>query len=483
MKSILLSDDSKKKIEIFLEMNNLEDGKYSISTIINLLRFSKNTVYHLLESIAIDLDTLFNYKLFDENGKIIWSKKAFDMNRYNQFLLQKSLPYKFILFILRNPDKTLEDFCSASFTSASTIRRTLQPFLTFLKKFEIKVNLSSMKLEGNEYEIRMLFHTVLWSCSLGQGIISVQENVEKEEEVLKKLGFADCPYINTNDILTILLIAKLRIQNNFPVLEPPASIDFVPVKTTDVLLDYLSSFISSTALLEAEVRSIVFQIYFSNLYFHKDDVRVTDIHHYYLEKKKGSKFIPVIDKLFRRLDLNTDHNRTLPLVNLISIFLSFSLNRRPLPWMNEFSDYEVLFPSIAPQKITTVEAFFSKISCKKEFNWLSKYPPEFYKYVYYILNPYIVEKSLNVKVAIVPIPNHRIMSELDHFLSLFSFVDVSYNDQADSDIDLFISTFESLVPDETTSFFLVSTNELSLETKNHLFSIMYKLYFEKKEKA
>lgn len=481
MKSILLSDESKKKVEIFLEMNRLEDGKYSISTIIKLLRFSKNTVYHLLENIAIDLDKLFDYKLFDDNGKIVWSKNAFDMNRYNQFLLQKSLPYNFILFILRNPDKTLEDFCNVSFTSASTIRRTLQPFLTFLKKFEIKVNLSSMKLEGNEYEIRMLFHTVLWSCSLGQGIISVQEDVKKEEDVLKKLGFTDCPYINTNDILTILLIAKLRIQSNSPVLEPPVSIDFVPVETTDVLREYLSSFVPSTAHLNAEVRSILFQIYFSNLYFHKDDVRVMDIHHYYLEKKKDSKFIPVIDKLFRRLDLNTYPNRTLPLVNLISIFLSFSLNRRPLPWMYEFSDYEDLFPNIAPQKITAVESFFSKISCKKEFYWLSKYPSDFQKYVYYILNPYIVESSLNVKVAIVPTPNHRIMSELDHFLSLFSFVDVSYSDRADSGIDLFISTFKSLIPDETASFFLVSTNELSLETKNHLFSIMYKLYFGKKE--
>lgn len=483
MESILLSDDSKKKFEIFLEMNRLEDGKYSISTMIKLLRFSKNTVYHLLENIAIDLDTLFDYKLFDENGKIVWSKKAFDMNRYNQFLLQKSLPFNFILFILRNPDKTLEDFCNASFTSASTIRRTLQPFLTFLKKFEIKVNLSSMKLEGNEYEIRMLLHTILWSCSLGQGIISVQEEMKKEEEVLKKLGFADCPYINTNDILTILLIAKLRIQSNSTVLESPASIDFVPAKATSVLIDYLSSLVPSTACLNAEVRTLLFQIYFSNLYFHKDDVRVTDIHHYYLEKKKESKFIPVIDKLFRRLDLNTYPNRTLPLVNLISIFLSFSLNRRPLPSMNEFSDYEVLFPRIVPQKITAVESFFSKLSCKKEFNWLSKYPPDFYKYVYYILNPYIVKRSFNVKVAIVPIPNHRIMSELDHFLSLFSFVDVSYNDRADSDIDLFISTFESLIPDEASSFFLVRTNELSLEAKNHLFSIMYKLYFEKKERA
>lgn len=479
MESILLSDESKKKLEIFLELNKLDDGIYSISSIIKLLRFSKNTVYHLLENISVDLDTLFGYKLFDENGKIIWSKKAYDTNRYNQFLLRQSLPYNFILFVLLNPDKTLVDFCTTSFTSTSTIRRTLQPFLTFLKKFDIKINLSSMKLEGNEYEVRMLFHTILWSCSLGQGILEVQEERQKEEELLKKIGFFDCPYINNDDILTILLVAKLRIQNNFSVKSPPAINDFVPAEVTSAITDYLADFIPLTCSLDAEVKSLVFQIYFSNLYFHNDDIRVKDIYQYYLEKKKVIKFIPTIDKLFGRVDLTIGSNTLLPLVNTLSLFLSFSLNHRPLPWMNEFSNYEVLFPTITPQKIAPVEAFFSRVATKKELGWLSKYPYDFLNYIYYIFEPYMAQRALKIKVAIIPIPNHRIVSELCDFLAMFSFVDSCFRDQSDPEVDLYISTFESLIPDNTSNFFLVDTNEISLESKNELFASIYKLYMER----
>ncbi|MBO0451341.1 helix-turn-helix domain-containing protein [Candidatus Enterococcus murrayae] len=368
MKSILLSDESKKKLEIFFEMNKLEDGRYPISSVIKLFRFSKNTVYQLLEKIAADLESLFGYELFDKNGKIIWSKKAFDMNRYNQFLLRKSLPYNFILFILLHPGKTLDDFCSANFISTSTIRRTLQPFLTFLKKFEIKINLSSMRLEGNEYEIRMMFHTILWACSLGQGILEVEEVTQKEAAVLKQLGIADCSYINNDDILTILLIAKLRIQGGFPEKSSLPVDDFIPSKTINILTDYLSNFVPSNTYLETEVRSLAFQLYFSNLYYHKDDVRVKDLSSYYLEKKGDGKFIPIIDRLFKRVDLKVQQDTMLPLVNLISIFFSFSLNHRPLPWMKEFSNYEVLFPNFTPRRSCLWKPFSRKFQPRKDLS-------------------------------------------------------------------------------------------------------------------
>ncbi|MBO0451340.1 hypothetical protein [Candidatus Enterococcus murrayae] len=71
------------------------------------------------------------------------------------------------------------------------------------------------------------------------------------------------------------------------------------------------------------------------------------------------------------------------------------------------------------------------------------------------------------------------MSELQEFLALFSFVDVSFSNQPDSEIDLFISTFESLIPDHTSAFFLVGTNEISHEAKNDLFSVLYNLYTDK----
>ncbi|MGM0337301.1 helix-turn-helix domain-containing protein [Enterococcus sp. AZ007] len=479
MKSILLSDESKKKLEIFFEMNKLEDGRYPVSSVIKLFRFSKNTVYQLLEKIAADLESLFGYELFDKNGKIIWAKTAFDMNRYNQFLLRKSLPYNFIRFILLHPGKTLNDFCSANFISSSTIRRTLQPFLAFLKKFEIKINLSSMKLEGNEYEIRMLFHTILWSCSLGQGILEVEEVTQKEEDVLKRLGIANCPYINNDDILTILLIAKLRIQGGLFEKKLLPIDNFIPNETIDVLTDYLSTFAPTNTHLDAEVRSLAFQLYFSNLYYHNDDVRVIELSAYYLGKKGDGKFIPIIDRLFKRIDLKVQPDTILPLANLISILFTFSLNRRPLPWMKEFSSYEVLFPKFTPKTIVPVESFFSKISTKEGFEWLSDYPYEFYKYVYYALKAYVAKDSTTVKVAIVPIPNQRIMSELQAFLALFSFIDVVFRDQPDSEIDLFISTFESLIPDHASTFFLVGTNEVTLEAKNDLFSLLYNIYTEK----
>lgn len=166
-------------------------------------------------------------------------------------------------------------------------------------------------------------------------------------------------------------------------------------------------------------------------------------------------------------------------MNTLSLFLSFSLNHRPLPWMNEFSNYEVLFPTITPQKIAPVEAFFSRVATKKELGWLSKYPYDFLNYIYYIFEPYMAQRALKIKVAIVPIPNHRIVSELCDFLAMFSFVDSCFRDQSDPEVDLYISTFESLIPDNTSNFFLVDTNEISLESKNELFASIYKLYMER----
>lgn len=482
MESILLSEDAKKKIRIVTLLNDLEPGNYTTHYIASLSPFSKQATLYLLDSISEDLEAFFGYHLVDSNRKIPGGSTIIDTNRYHQFLINQSVPYQFVLFVLLNPRKTLDDFCTQQFMSTSSVRRLLKPFLTFLETFEIRINLSSMKIEGNEYDIRLVFNALLWIGSSGRDIIEHNPFRQKHIEVLKKIGFWDCPFINNNEMLTILTIAQLRSENYCPVDSFPLN-NHLPDQETKILIQYLLQFLPKPAYLQSELNFLIYCLYYNFLAFDAQDIRISYLEEYIRMEKEQSedRFWSLFDELIQLVTVEAGiDSREMPTVssNLSSILLGFYLNHRPLPTKNEISKYETVFPYIYHRSFDFIQAFTKKVARRKGLGWLANVSNELNPYLSYVVKPYLYKKE-KVVVAITPLPNFTLMRTLAEFLASFSFVEVVYRDKDDPQVDLFISTFQAFIPETTISTFLVDVKGIPDNTKEQLFKKLYGIYQRK----
>ncbi|EOH97385.1 helix-turn-helix domain-containing protein [Enterococcus pallens] len=482
MESILLSEDAKKKIRIVNLLNNLDSGIYTTHYIASVSPFSKQTALYLLDSISDDLAELFGYHLFGSNRRITGGG-TIDTNRYHQFLIYKSVPYQFILFILLNPRKTLDDFCTQLFMSTSSVRRLLKPFLTFLETFDIKINLASMKIEGNEYEIRLAFNALLWIGSSGKDILEHDHFRQKHIEVLKKIGFWDSPFINNNELLTLLTIAQLRMENNCPVDSFPVMNNHLPKQETKILTEYLRQFLPDASQLPTELNFLVYCLYYKFLAFDAQDMRIHYLEEFIRMEKERSddKFWLLFDELIHLVKAKTQMNTNEFLTvssNLSAILLGFYFNHRPLPDKNEIARHETVFPHIYQASFPFIQAFTKKVARRKGLGWITNVSDELAACLSYVVKPYLYEKK-KVIVAITPLPNFILMRTLAEFLASFSFVEVVYRDKNDPAVDLFISTFQSFIPETSSSTFLVDIRGVPDGMKEQLFKKLYAIYQKK----
>jgi len=482
MNSILFSEENKKQ-QIIALLTELEDGTYSINQLVQRLPFSKETTLFLIEEINKDFQELFGYLLLTPQHKVNWSKDFFEINKYNQFLVKKSLPYQFILHMLIYPKMTLRDFSKKFFISVSSVRRLLRPFIASLEEYDIKIRLSSMTVEGQEFEIRSMFHSILWIGSLGVEIMAILDS-EDEMTLLKRIGFYDSIHINTNEALVFLLISKLRIEQKHYIDTFPLKAVYYPPKETGPMRQYLKKHKVPAPLLETEMASLTYKMFYSEMLLDIKDFRVPYLT-IYMETltKQNEELQVVLDELLTLLkdegDISDPDSLRLISLNFYSVFLLFRLESLATPALREFQKEDALTIKLNPQLASVIKTFLTKIVRRTKFKWAAPSINKLTETIVYIIQPYWRPESVVVNVGITPIPNSQLIQELLQLFSLLSFVNITFEDKASPDIDLFISPFKEQVPDLDVPFFLVPISGLTDKVEQQLFAQLMNIFQKK----
>lgn len=482
MNSILFSEENKKQ-QIVALLTELENGTYSINQLVQRLPFSKETTLFLIEEINKDFQELFDYHLLNPQHKVIWSNDFFEINKYNQFLVQKSLPYQFILHMLMYPKFDLKDFSKKFFISVSSVRRLLRPFIASLERYNIRIRLSSMTVEGQEFEIRAMFHSILWIGSLGVEIMAILDS-EDEMTLLKQIGFYDSIHINTNEALVFLLISKLRIEQEHYVDSFPLKAVYYPPKETVPMKHYLEKQKVPACHLETEMASLTYKMFYSETLLDIKDFRVPYLT-LYMETltKQNDELQVVLDELLTLLkdegDISDPDSLQLISLNFYSAFLLFHLENQATPALREFQQEEALTIKLNPQLASVIKVFLTKVIRRTKFKWAAPTLNELTRTIVYIIQPYWQPESIVVNVGITPIPNSQLVQELLQLFSLLSFVNTTFEDKASTDIDLFISPFKEQVPDPDVPFFLVPISGLTDKVEQQLFAQLLNIFQKK----
>ncbi|MGM0212545.1 helix-turn-helix domain-containing protein [Enterococcus sp. AZ109] len=479
MISTFLNEESKKKLAIFESLIDLPTGFYSTAYLSSLTNLSKPTVASYLVEMNQEVAEVYSFELLNEQSKLFWEKKQANPSDYRLYLARKSIPYQFILYAFNHPTKVLTDFCNLHYLSTSSARRLLMPLVDLFKKFDIKIRLSTMSFEGSEFEVRNIFYSIFWIVGYGVDIIDQEETVDGELEVLEKIGISDCVYIDTNEILLTLLIAKKRMSANFLIDSFPLN-DLPFSKSEEQYLSgYISQYAKSDQQIHGEFHALLYTIFYSNFVFAADDLRTQKIMTYFkLLEARDDELIRLNKEFLTALapELRNDEETDVVSANTLIAFLKFFISRRLLLSITEFKsrvEHRIPRKSTALKKITL---FVNKISRRKSLRWVEHCANDLIVYLNFVITPFLKRQERQLVVGILPLPNHSLLLELTEYLAMFSFIHYRFAKTSIEGIDLFIATFADHISDPNRPFILINSGGLTAMNKTEIFNLLYKEY-------
>jgi hypothetical protein len=460
------------------------EQSFSINTLANVLDYSYTRMQAIVTEIDSDFSDLFGKSVLNKNGTICIGQVDFSINRYRQYLFNHSLIYKLILTSLFEPECELEEFCKRNFTSRSSLTRHMKPLTRLLENYQVKLHFSRLTFTGSEYNIRIMYFNVLWLGSLGEFDFGSYETVVAPR-LMKDWG--DSQYTHFKVLRLLLLISQSRIEQGCNLPTFPYD-DMVFPETPAPVTEFLAEVIPDVIQRKTDLYYLKFMIYYYPVNIHYHDKRCLYQDEYYLKLLNKKEPIAILESKIEKLLANnrvidTDNTEQFLLLraNLFSLLLGFSLVKGVTPQSSDFTTFYDTPWDEHDQQIS--KSFYQILKKKSEIDqlkWLKNniepIATSLTDYLVFLRAHYVPTKKL--VVGVTPIPNYNMLQEICEFLDQLRFVETKITDRIDDDVDIYISTYETLIPDLSKERFIADIFE-GYEYQGELFTTLRNAYSKK----
>ncbi|MBD9891892.1 helix-turn-helix domain-containing protein [Enterococcus faecalis] len=166
-----LTKSSQKKIKLFNYL--LEKNKWrTITDLKELLNVSSKSILLYVEELS-GIFKQFNGKieLKNENNQRFYIYKEENFPIYNIYLYyyRQSYNYNLIDYMYKYPERNLEDYADAQFTSVSTVFRYAKLLVRYFKRYNMTFHTFSLELNNKESQIRSFYYYFYWNSSRSGG--------------------------------------------------------------------------------------------------------------------------------------------------------------------------------------------------------------------------------------------------------------------------------------------------------------------------
>lgn len=487
---VILCAGAKLKLEVTSFLITNKTAAISTRKLSTHFNCSHSKMQTMIGEIVHDLEECCSEPVLEVTDKIQLIKEDFQNSVYQQYLIRQSMAYKLIFCSLMEPGKNLKAFCEDKFLSQATVTRFAQPLMLYLKKFDIRLNLSQLKWTGSEAMIRLVFFNLLWLGSHGTDLLDFGYDYAKEEKLIEDLGLANLDYINEKEVFLTLIIARLRTEQGHTLPETPFKNLTLPEADTK-LTQYLTSYITDDLQLTRQREYLIYMIFYAPYCLSEKDERVDYLEKYFQNlQESGDGLAILIDEFvtyYQRKLLNFDMDEnTLRLlrINIVKTFLNFSIRKGAIPlsvdFFRELLVYNNhLFKEVAQQ----VNLFLKKVSRRKNFTWINQCLTDLADVLTFSLLPYYEHhhKENKLVIGLVSGTNYLVLQDVRSFLDQFAFLDVRLVTEDSDDLDFLVTTFPKIIEVEEKPLFSVDSINHS-DYQMNLFSLLQKAYKEKKHK-
>lgn len=457
MAFVVLDKPAKNKLQImeFLFTEALES--VSLAFLCEKFSYTYPTIQTLCNELQQDFHKMDFLDFRVSKGKISWCSKNYPYRAYQQFLIQQSIPYRWLKTTLLHPKKTIDDFCYESFVSRTTLTRRMKPLTNFLARFDIRLNLSKMQLQSlNEASIRVFYAYYFWLGSFGEELATYDELARKENNLLENSPLSNLNFIHPKETLLFFTISRLRADAGFYLRETPFKELIFPEAIT-ALSAYTASFITDPIQKNRHIDFLGYMIYYYPYFVDESDERLPFIYDYFhMLSDKNDELAGLVYELLSYIEeknllrpLSQPETRLLK-INFFKAFLNYSIFKEvPFPSIelsldNDFSELgEIVCLS------DVIESFLKKVNRRKDFDWLKSQRKNMAYTLATTLLPFYSPQQLPVSlnVTVIPTPDYLAMKEIREYLENLKFVNYAPFSTDLREIDLCIASSEKLVAD------------------------------------
>lgn len=157
------------KFKIFRRMLTLQNPSHPIAQLAKEMELSYQQAFIELTEIDQDLTELTpdHMSILGRGGKLQPQNIAVTIDEYRFYLLNKSVPFLYVLYMLNEDHPTITDFCAKYDVSRSTVSRKFEHLKKHLKQFQLRFTYTESNLVGDERLVRLSLFNIIWLGTRG----------------------------------------------------------------------------------------------------------------------------------------------------------------------------------------------------------------------------------------------------------------------------------------------------------------------------
>ncbi|MDU5335017.1 helix-turn-helix domain-containing protein [Enterococcus sp.] len=462
-RELFLTNQQQKKIHFFKLMEGYPEGEYSVHTLSHKFECNYQSFLQMLRELNESLLELNEAPLFIETSKIYWKS---DPGRSNRFLISQvkhSVPYRFIVNSLFQPEKSLADFSKETYVSESTILRRMHPLIDYLTECGIQLNFSKMELTGHEAVIRLFYIKTLWSASFGEDLAKCKFDFTAEDNLIRDLMSVFSLHIHPKLLRLMLCVCRLRNEQKKYLNEAPFD-DLLFSQSTQMLEIYLSKILDSSVQVKRNIEFFNYLIYYYPYCVKKEPHLVNPLMIYYNRNvEERDPLCLAIDSFYRYCsgellqNVLGEQEEKILLNNIARTFLGYSIQKKKIPLLFETGNKEQFVQSeLYGRLYPAIKKAIKKLSRRRKLEWLARVNDSLSKTLCLSLLPLFIANDEKIRVGLVSIPNYLYLQHVVKFLNNLNFIEIVFQPQPDEPIDLFITTFKELLPSQNSDYYLIN---------------------------
>lgn len=258
---LLLTNHAKKKLAILTYLNENTNQPINISKIAEHLGLSYHGIAPLIEEMQQEFSALYQVLLCEKGFKVRSLEEPLSYSLYQKYLIQESLAFQLLLTSLMKPEMTINDISTVHFVSHSTITRALKPLKSYLLGKEIHLNVSQLKLFGNEINIRSFYVQILTYLENSPLETDFLMDFSDQTVLINELALQKFSPVNQRLILIILFVSKLRFEQGY-LLDPINGFDNLFSRMNHPLKNYFMAFMTDEKQVTYQINYVKGMLFF-----------------------------------------------------------------------------------------------------------------------------------------------------------------------------------------------------------------------------
>lgn len=158
-----LDSSDYQKFQVYRALKTIDGLSFTINDLSLLVHFSYQQAYKAFREILNDIEEVTGRDNKAANKRtMLPSDFPLTVDEYRLFLLERSVAFQFIDYLVQSPSAGIDRFCRERYISRSTLTRKLTPLRTILNDYDLSISFGQLAFVGSEQKIRGFLFIFYW---------------------------------------------------------------------------------------------------------------------------------------------------------------------------------------------------------------------------------------------------------------------------------------------------------------------------------